>query len=183
MIKWAFDGKQGDVSEPFNMNDQFVVAIVNKVQAEGLPDANTARSMVEFMVRNERKADEIIKKLSSANTLEAAAAAYHVQIGLAGADSLLTYNAQIINGIGQEPKIIGAAFNKAYLAKVSEPIAGNNGVFVIKVNSVGSKVADTVEVAAAQAAEKTKSMVQNTYSFFESLKKGAEIKDNRSKVF
>ena len=183
LIKWAFDAKQGDVSEPFNLNDQFVVAILNKVQAEGLPDANTARSMVEFMVRNEKKADEIIKKLSTSTTLEAAAAAYHVQVGLAGADSLLTYNAQIINGIGQEPKVIGAAFNKAYQAKVSEPIAGNNGVFVIKVNNVGSKAADASEVAAAQAAEKTKSMVQNTYSFFESLKKGADIKDNRSKVF
>ena len=183
LIKWAFDAKQGNVSEPFNLNDQFVVAILNKVQAEGLPDANTARSMVEFMVRNEKKADEIIKKLSTSTTLEAAAAAYHVQVGLAGADSLLTYNAQIINGIGQEPKVIGAAFNKAYQAKVSEPIAGNNGVFVIKVNNVGSKAADASEVAAAQAAEKTKSMVQNTYSFFESLKKGADIKDNRSKVF
>ena len=183
LIKWAFDAKQGDVSEPFNLNDQFVVAILDKVQAEGIPDANTSRSMVEYLVRNQKKADEITKKLSSATTLEAAAAAYNVQIGAAGADSMLTYNAQIINGIGQEPKVIGAAFNKAYQSKVSEPIAGNNGVFIIKVNSVGNKTADAPEVAAAQAAEKTKTMVQNTYSFFESLKKGADIKDNRSKVF
>ena len=183
LIKWAFDAKQGDVSEPFNLNDQFVVAILDKVQAEGIPDANTSRSMVEYLVRNQKKADEITKKLSSTTTLEAAAAAYNVQIGAAGADSMLTYNAQIINGIGQEPKVIGAAFNKAYQSKVSEPIAGNNGVFIIKVNSVGNKTADAPEVAAAQAAEKTKTMVQNTYSFFESLKKGADIKDNRSKVF
>ena len=183
LIKWAFDAKQGDVSEPFNLNDQFVVAILDKVQAEGIPDANTSRSMVEYLVRNQKKADEITKKLSSTTTLEAAAAAYNVQMGAAGADSMLTYNAQIINGIGQEPKVIGAAFNKAYQSKVSEPIAGNNGVFIIKVNSVGNKTADAPEVAAAQAAEKTKTMVQNTYSFFESLKKGADIKDNRSKVF
>lgn len=183
LIKWAFGAKQGEVSEPFNMNDQFVVAILNKIQAEGLPDANTARSMVEFIVRNQKKAVEISKKLSSTTTLEAAAAAYNVSVGAAGADSLLSFNAQIINGIGQEPKVIGAAFNKAYLTKVSEPIAGNNGVFVIKVNSVGIKAADAPEVAAAQVAEKTRNMVQNTYSFFESLKKGANIKDNRSKVF
>ena len=183
LIKWAFDAKQGDVSEPFNLNDQFVVAILDKVQAEGLPDANTARSMVEFTVRNQKKADEIIKKLGTTSTLEAAAAMYKLQVGAAGADSTLTYSAQIINGIGQEPKIIGAAFNKANQAKASEPIAGNNGVFIIKVNNVGNKVADAPELAAAQAAEKTKMMVQNTYSFFESLKKGADIKDNRSKVF
>ena len=56
-----------------------------------------------------------------------------------GADSTLTFDAQIINGIGNEPKVAGAAFDKDYQTKVSPPIAGNTGVFVIKVNSVSAK--------------------------------------------
>ncbi|MBC7423030.1 MAG: hypothetical protein H7334_06190, partial [Ferruginibacter sp.] len=183
LIKWAFEAKQGDVSDAFSMNDQFIVGIVDKIQPDGLPDAKTARLMVELTVRNLKKAEEIIGKLSAATTLDAAAAIYKVQVGSAGADSTLTFNAQIINGVGQEPKIIGAAFNKAYQAKVSEPIAGTNGVYLLKVNSVANKAADTPELAAAQATEKTRSMVQTTYSFFESLKKLADIKDNRSKMY
>lgn len=183
LIKWAFEAKQGDVSEAFNIEDQFIVAVVDKIQPEGLPDAKTARPMVELTVRNLKKAEGITKKLSASSTLEAAASSYSVPVGSAGADSTLTFSAQIINGVGQEPKVIGAAFNKAYQTKISEPIAGTNGVYVIKVNSVGNKTVETADVIAEQAKEKTRAMVQPTYSFFESLKKLADIKDNRSKIF
>ena len=183
LIKWAFEAKQGDVSEAFNIQDQFIVGVVDKIQPEGLPDAKTARPMVELTVRNLKKAENITKKLSTSGTLKAAAASYSVPVGSAGADSTLIFGAQIINGVGQEPKIIGAAFNKAYQTKMSEPIVGTNGVYLIKVNSVGNKAKDIPEVLAATVKEKTTSMVQTTYSFFESLKKLADIKDNRSKIF
>ena len=183
LIKWAYGAKQGEVSEAFNMNDQFVVAILEKIQPEGLLDAKTARPMVELTVRIEKKAAEINTKLTAASSLEAAAKSFNVLVGTTGADSTLTFNAQIINGIGLEPKIIGAAFNKAYQTKLSEPIAGNNGVYVIKVNSIGNKTAETPEIVAAQIADKTRTMMQTTYSFFESLKKVATIKDSRSKIF
>ena len=184
LIKWAFEAKTGEVSEPFNIEDQFIVAVVDKIQPEGLPDAKTARPMMEQTVRNLKKADEIIKKIGSSPTLDAAAAAYKVQVSTAGADSSLTFSSQIINGVGQEPKVIGASFNKANEAKSSEPIAGLNGVYVIKVISIGAKtITSTPEQAAAQVAEKSRNMVQTTYSFFESLKKMADIKDNRSRIF
>ena len=183
LIKWAFEAKQGDVSEAFNIQDQFVVAVLNKIQPEGLPDAATVRPMAELTVRNLKKAEQIVKKLSAASTLETAAAAYSVQIGNVGADSTLTFGAQIINGVGQEPKVIGAAFNKAYQVKISAPIEGINGVYVLKVNSVGNKTTETSEAIVTQAADRTKTMVQTTYSFFESLKKMADIKDSRSKMY
>ena len=183
LIKWAFEAKQGDVSEAFNIQDQFVVAVLNKIQPEGLPDAATIRPMAELTVRNLKKAEQIVKKLSAASTLETAAAAYSVQIGNVGADSTLTFGAQIINGVGQEPKVIGAAFNKAYQVKISAPIEGINGVYVLKVNSVGNKTTETSEAIATQATDRTKTMVQTTYSFFESLKKMANIKDSRSKMY
>jgi peptidyl-prolyl cis-trans isomerase D len=102
--------------------------------------------MVELTIRNVKKADQIAKKLGTTPTLEAAAAAYNVQVGTAGTDSTLTMNAQIINGIGNEPKLIGAAFNKAFQSKPSEPITGNNGVYVMKVNSIAKKTADSPEL-------------------------------------
>ena len=183
LIKWAFEAKQGDVSEPFNIEDQFIVGVLDKIQPDGLPDAKTARPMAELTVRNLKKADEITKKLGATPTLESAAAAYKVPVSSAGADSTITFTSQIINGVGQEPKLIGAAFNKANQTKVSEPIMGANGVYVLKVNSLGNKAANAPVVAAMQASEKTKTMVQTTYSFFESLKKIADIKDNRSKIY
>jgi peptidyl-prolyl cis-trans isomerase D len=183
VIKWAFDAKEGEVSEPFSVGEQFVVAVVSKVQPEGLPDAKTVRPNVEFAIRNIKKAEQIKTKLTATPTLESAAAAYNVQVGTAGADSSLTFNSGIINGIGQEPKLIGAAFNKTYQTKASEPIAGTNGVYVIKVNSIGTKATDAA-AAEKQSNDRARAIAQQmSYGWFDSLKKLASIKDKRSKIF
>ncbi|MEQ1546548.1 transposase [Methyloglobulus sp.] len=134
LVRWVFEAKKGDVSEPFNIGEQFVVASVDKIQSEGTQDATTARPMVEGVIRNEKKAETIIKKLGTGTTLEAAASAYGKQIEIAGGDSSLTFSSQMIANIGDEPKLIGASFNKENQAKVSAPIAGNSGVFVIMAN-------------------------------------------------
>ncbi len=184
LIRWVFEAKKGDVSEPFNINDQFVVVTIDKVQDEGTQDAATARQMVEGDIRNKKKAELIIKNLGANPTLESAASAYKQQVLIAGADSSITFNSQIIANIGQEPKVIGASFNAANQTKVSAPIEGNTGVFVIKVNSVGEKAADTPEAEAQRKIQQTNNLRnQAATGWLEGLKKQATIKDSRSKYY
>ena len=183
LIRWAFEAKAGDVSEPFSIEDQFVVAAVTKVQAEGLPDASTARPLVESFIRKEKKAVLIKEKLSKANSLETATSIYNQPIRTAGEDSTLTLGSQIINGIGDEPKVIGAAFNKNLQTKMSEPISGTGGVFLVKVNNLGSLQPETAENGAIQSTEQTRGILQKLSAWFESLKKTADVKDYRNKQF
>lgn len=184
LVKWVFEAKKGDVSEPFNINDQFVVVTVDKVQEEGTQDAKTARSMVEGVIRNKNKAEAIIKTLGANPTLESAANAYKQQVLTAGADSSITFNSQIIPNLGQEPKVIGASFNAANQTKVSAPIEGNTGVFLIKVNSIGEKPADTPEAEAQRKIQQTTNLRnQAAAGWLEGLKNQATIKDNRSKYY
>lgn len=185
IIKWAFDAKEGDVSsEPFNVGTEYIVPTVTKKIKEGLPDAKSARSVIENLVRNQKKATEIKKKLNNPATLEAAATVYQKQILQSGADSTLTFNAMIINGIGNEPIIAGASFNKDYQAKVSPPISGNTGVFVIKVNSLAAKSADPMNVANQQKDQRLgQQRNAEAGNSFNALKKLADIKDKRSKFF
>jgi peptidyl-prolyl cis-trans isomerase D len=182
LVRWVFEAKQGDVSEPFNIGEQFVVATVDKVQSEGTQDAKTARQSAEAIIRNEKKAELIAKKITG-TTLEAAAAAYNKQVQTAGADSSIVFNARFIPNLGEEPKVIGASFNKEYQAKVSAPIAGNNGVYVIKVNNIGNKPADALETVSQQKAQKVAAIRQAVAGWFEGLKNQATIKDNRSKFY
>jgi len=184
IIKWAFDAKEGQVSDPFAVKDDYVVAIVDKKIKEGLPDVSTARPMVEGIIINRKKADEIKKKLNNPSTLEAAANPYHLQVQNSGADSTLTFDAQIINGIGNEPKVAGASFNKEYQSKVSPAFAGNSGVFVIKVNGVAAKATVPAEIEKLQMNEELNKNIQDALGqSFNALKKMADIKDNRSKFF
>lgn len=184
IVRWAFDAKQGDVSEPFSMKDEFVVAVVDRKVSDGVPDVKTARPMVESIIINMKKAEEIKKKLNNPPTLEAAAKPYNLKVLTTGGDSTLTFDAQLINGIGNEPKVAGAAFNKEYQAKVSPPIAGNTGVFIIKVNSIAAKAPASAEMLLQQ---KTAEMNRATQSAlgqsFAALKKMAKITDYRSKFF
>ncbi|UAY52092.1 peptidylprolyl isomerase [Ferruginibacter albus] len=184
LVKWAFDANEGEVSDPMNIDDKYIVATITKVQKAGLPDAAVARPQVEMLIRNQKKADQIIAKIGKDASVEKAGSTYNVPVQNAGADSSLTFGSFFISGIGQEPKVIGAAFNKDYQTKSSEPIIGNNGVYVIKVNSVGNKATDTPEAAASKTTQKERQIAQQFgYGWMEALKKTADIKDDRSKFF
>jgi peptidyl-prolyl cis-trans isomerase D len=183
LVRWMFDAKVGDVSNPLSIGDDQVVAVVNKIYAEGTQDATTARPMAEAAVRNQKKGEMIAAKLATATTLEAAATAYNKQVAQAGADSSITMNGSIIQGLGQEPKIIGAAFNKEYLTKASTPIVGTSAVYVIKVNAIQPTVEQTQEKKAAQKITRIQAIRQKAGNWFEALRKQANITDNRSKFF
>ena len=184
VVKWAFGAKEGEVSEPFAVKDDYIVAIVDGKVKEGVLDVNTARPIVEGIIKNMKKADEIKKKLNNPATLEAAATSYNLQVLSSGEDSTLTFDAQIINGIGNEPRVAGASFNKAYQSKPSPAFAGNTGVFVIKVNSVNSKPAPSSDILNLQKSEEINRNIQSALGqSFNALKEIADIEDNRSKFF
>ncbi len=85
--------------------------------------------MVENILRNEKKAQTIIATKIKGNTLESAAQSSGTTIQ--HADSL-SFQSPAVMGVGLEPKVVGAAFNKQLLNKPSSPIAGNGGVFIVK---------------------------------------------------
>lgn len=184
LVRWVFEAKKGDVSDPMPVGDEFVVAVLDKVYEEGTQDVETARPLAENGVREEKKAQMIIKELGANPTLESAAAKYSKEIKMAGADSSLTFKAQIIDSIGNEPKLIGAIFNKENLNKTAAPVAGKIGVFVFKVNNIGQKAADPGEDKAQMRLQQTTALRNTGVSnWFEGLRKKATIKDNRSKFF
>lgn len=183
LVRWAFEAKKGEVSEVFSIGDQFVVATVDKVLKEGVQDAATARSGSEVIIRKEKKAEIILKKLGSNPTLELAAAAYNKQIMQGGEDSSITMASQIINEIGVEPKVIGVSFNKDFQSKPSPPFAGNSGVFVVKGQGIQRKPDDSPEIAAQQITSRIATLRNQTNSWYEGLKKLADIKDKRNKHF
>ena len=183
LVQWAFKAKKGDVSDPIIIGEDFLIATVNKIYKEGTQDAAIARPGAEAAVRNIKKADIIMAKLGGGPSLETAAAAYNKTVTMAGLDSSITMAAGIINGIGAEPKLIGASFNPANQTKVSGPIAGATGVYVIKVNSIQQKADPSPEAKASATSARTNALRQQAGNWFEALKKQSDIKDSRSNFF
>jgi peptidyl-prolyl cis-trans isomerase D len=176
-VRWVYESKTGDVSEPYEMGDRYIVAVITGASDKGVMSVAQARPTAEPFIKNEKKVQQIIStKFKGGNTIEAVAQAAG-QIVMR-ADSA-GFGQPFIQNVGNEPKITGTAFNKSLQGKVSEPIAGNTGVFVIKGERI-SAVANTnmnVENLRKQLEMQQKQM--GGYRSMEALKKAADIKDNR----
>ena len=88
-----------------------------------------------------------------------------------------------IPNVGQEVKVIGAAFDKSNKGKVSKPIPGNGGVFVIRTENVVALPNAGATVDQQRSAMMAQAKNGGGYRSVEALKKAAEIKDNRAKFF
>ncbi len=183
LVKWIYDDKTGigDVSEPYTVGDKYVVAMVTEINKEGLMTASKARPAVEPILRNQKKSEQIIKKIGAANSLDAVAKATSQEVRKA--DSV-SFASPYIPNVGQEPKVIGASFNKQLQGKpASEAIAGNGGVFVIKVENVGAKSNAGADIEQLRKNQEQQERQTFTYRAMDALKKNATVKDNRAKFF
>ena len=178
MVRWIYEHATGDVSEPTEIGDRYVVAMVTAVNKAGTASVAEARPTVETLVRNEKKAKLIIDTKFKGNTMEAYSASSGAPV--LRADSLM-FSAAFISGVGSEPKIIGAAFNKSNAGKTTGPIAGATGVFAIKVENVGAK-ATMIDLATAKQ-NQLQAAKMSSYRGLDALKKAADIKDSRSKFY
>lgn len=183
MVRWVYNSKPGDVTEtPFQVEDKIVVPVVTRIYEKGLMPVDRARPLVESILRNEEKAKQIAAKIGSAATVEAAAQATGQQV--VKNDSIM-FNTSFIPNVGQEPKVIGAAFNKAFQAKVSPAIAGNGGVYVLKTDNVSAVATGGQEIQQQQ--QEMEQSQRRAYSdprlINDVLKKTVKIKDNRSRFF
>ncbi len=177
LVRWVYENDLNSVSEPTEIGDSYFVAIITGEEKAGLASVASAKPQVEGILRDQKKATQI-KQSFKGNTMEAIAA--NAKTVVQPADSI-NFNYSLIPGIGNEPKLVGAAFNKAFLNKPSAPIAGNAGVFVISVKSQGAKAATQDLVGfESDLLNRTRSVIYRTNI---ALKKVAKIKDNRMKVY
>jgi peptidyl-prolyl cis-trans isomerase D len=177
LVRWVYENDLNAVSEPTEIGDSYYVAIITGEEKVGLASVASAKPQVEGILRDQKKAIQIKQNFKGA-TMEAIAASAKTIIQ--PADSI-NFNYSLIPGIGNEPKLVGAAFNKAFLNKPSAPIAGNAGVFVISVKAQGATAA-TQDLASFESdlLNRTRSVIYRTNI---GLKKVAKIKDNRMKVY
>ncbi|MEO7312051.1 MAG: peptidylprolyl isomerase [Chitinophagaceae bacterium] len=178
LVRWIFDNDPGEVSEPQDMKDKYVVVAVTGAEEPGLASATKARPAVEPILRNAEKAKTIKAKAATVSTLDAWAAAQGQKVQRA--DSVGFTN-PTIPGSGPELKIVATAFNKANLNKSSQPLEGSGGVYAIMPVMIGAKVPATPTNVEEQKKQMESQMKQSiAYSAISGLRKAANIKDKRS---
>jgi peptidyl-prolyl cis-trans isomerase D len=178
LVKDIFKTDVGKVLEPVEMGNQYLVVAVTGEEKKGLPSVGKLRTMVESIVRNELKAKILQQKMTGAAHLEGLSAkvGQPVQRG----DSV-SFVSPLLPGAGYEMKPGGFAFYKGAAGKLSPPIAGNAGVYVVLSQGVMNKpdpLANVEETMKNLVNQQKGSML---YGTMEALRKSASITDKRSK--
>jgi peptidyl-prolyl cis-trans isomerase D len=168
----------GAISEPTEIGDAYVVALITSIGEKGTLGVVEAKPLVEGLVRNELKAKQIIASKFKGSSLEdfVKSSGFPAQ----RVDSL-SFASPFVPGVGAEPKVVGAAFNKALVGKGASVIEGASGVFAVKPETIGA-TAIIQDVATLQASL-LQAVQSNVFRGFEAIKKSATIKDNRSTFY
>jgi peptidyl-prolyl cis-trans isomerase D len=176
LVKWIFENETGKVSEPFDLKDQYVVAVIINEIKEGVQPAAVARVLVEPTLRNKKKAEQLATKAGSEKNLEKLAT---ILGGAPGKIDTLRFSDPFVQNLGTESKVIGAAFNKKNLSNTSGAIDGQNGVYFIRVDQVGALPSAAVDLNGQKKALEGQIKQYAGYSTMESLKKSTKIVDKR----
>ncbi|CAM3931279.1 peptidylprolyl isomerase [Flavobacterium weaverense] len=174
IVRWAFeDGvKKGSVKRFEVANVGHVIAKVKSIDKTGLVAVSVARPYVENILKNKKKA-ELIKAKMSGSSLEAIAKA--VGGTVQQANDLTMENAMLPN-VGPEPRVVGNAFALA-ANKLSAPIEGNTGVYVVK--NISTVKAPAMKDYATYVAKIESQNASEVNRVIPALKGNAKIKDNR----
>lgn len=180
--KWAFSKNtdEGDISDELVFERTVAVAHLLKRSTAGTPSwedlSQSLKNAIEYEVMNKKKA-EILKGRMSGATLEEIAGKVNVSVLTAENVTLASSN---ITTIGNEPAVVGTAFGME-VNGTSKPVAGNSGVFVVKVK--GKNPVVTPENFDQQKTAGTSQLRANAKNrAFEALKELSGMEDNRERV-
>lgn len=179
-VKSIYSASTGEVLQPERVGDNYVVALVTEVNKKGTQKASVARLMVEPILRNQKKAEIIQKKIGNITSLEAVATTLGKTIETV--DSIRVNGAQG-SIVASEPKVIGAAFNPANTGKVvNQAIAGTSGVYVVRVESLSATAVADANVTEQRKSRYDQGKMRGGINQ-QALKDAADIKDDRSKIY
>ena len=177
IVQWAFNKKTkiGDVKRFEINNIGHVIVKLKAENKEGLMAAADARPIVESILKNKKKAEKIVAKMNG-SSLEAIAKANAVTVQTIA--DMTVENATFPNA-GQEQKVVGTAF--AIGNKMSKPIDGNAGVYVVKTKTVVA--APALKVYTDYIAKLKQQNANAASRVVGALKEAAKIEDKRELFF
>ena len=174
IVRWAFEAKEGQVSDVFECGQQFIVAALTEVNDGEFRSLESVRAELSYEATNNAKAAYIIKSLKGVENLDEAAKIMGQKIQSVERISLADSR---LGNAGMEPAVIGKALAMGENA-LSEPIQGKTGVFMVKTGAANNAADElNVEAEKAQLAARFNYL---PYQAMQLIEDKAEVTDNRA---
>lgn len=179
IVRWAFEAKEGQVSDVFECGNQFIVAVVTETNDGDYRSLESVKAELMAEATNNAKAEYLVKQLKDVTTLEEAAQVLDRPIETIDNLSFGAY--RFGNRAGNDPAAIGAAIALDE-NEVSAPVQGRSAVYLIQgghksevdettfdaeteKQQLASRVAYTIPYQAITLLQEAADVVDNRYNF------------------
>ncbi len=182
MVTWLYrEGKVGKVSDVFDLDESYVVAVMTGETEEGYKDFEMAKEQITPFVKNQLKGEKIIEKLAAQKgTLEEVATAFGTDAAV-NSSSDLKLNSNTLPSVGVDAKAVGVAFSLEN-GKRSKPFAGDNGVLVIEtINRTSAPAIGDYTMFKNQLLQGLNN--KSGFGIAQAIKEVSKIEDQRYKFF
>ena len=175
-VRWAFENKEGAISDIFEVENQIIAVAVDKHNAEGYRSIESLRPQLLSELRNEKKGDVIMAEMNGKTMEQLTAEGFRI-------DTVRNINfaSTYAGAIGNEPSLF-ARVATAEVEKESAPIKGNTGAYIFKVINKNEEAKPYNEKEEMVMLE-TREAYMNSYLSIEALKEAANIEDMRYKYY
>lgn len=183
LVKWAYEAKAGAASPIFNVGaNKIVVAKLSEINEPGiLKPTGTMKTSIENIIRQQKKAQLLIDANKQKTSLADIATANQVEV--ATADSI-TFSSPMIQGLGNEPKVLGYTFFKGFKEGTLSPgIAGFSGVQFITVNQRYAKPGMGRDLKMERQMSEAMLKSRAAQMILEGLRESVKFEDLRYKLY
>ncbi len=179
LIRWIYDNKKGTVSEAQEFGDKFVVGVITDTKEKGIGTMEDVKDVLATKALKKKRADLITKEytdaMASAKTIEEVATKLKLQV------STPFPNVNFASGAG----VPDLATDGNFLGTVagikaqtlSKPIIGNDGVFVVYVDSK-TEAPVQKDYKAQQTSQLTTLTQRVDYEVYDALKQNANVTEH-----
>lgn len=182
VIRWAFNTEDFNTIKKFDTSDARIVAMVTGATDEGyipVSDKNVS-DILKAEIRKNKKAEKLIEELKSKNasSLPSLAEALDTKVDSV---NFVTFQTNSIAKVGYEP-IFNAYAKQGAVSKMTEPLQGNSGVYVLNITDKKEEGAEfDKDLMKRMLQSSNGQMLANSASYLLFFK--MDVEDNRIKFY
>lgn len=178
LVRWAYGAEKGDVSEIFTVDGDYVVAMVTDIDDDRYTSLDKASELIRRKLLRDKKYDYIVSDVKGTTFPELT-----MSLGTSesGQFENVSYASFYINGVGMEPRLVGAIASAPEKGYVSAPVKGAGAVYVFQVDEITTEEKQTAEAEQVREQAMLESMVpQQT---MQAIQQMADVQDLRGRYF
>ena len=178
IVKWMNKAEVGEVSDVFEFDNSYVVAILTKENKEGYTPLEDIENNIKEEIKAEKKYEALLARTEDYSNFEDLSEIYNTTIvkDVKGQLSSLS-----VDNLGYVPEVLGAVYGTE-VGEISNPVKAQNSLIFVRVTA-RDQYRGEGDFSAEQKSMTDKIKNYSITASFKALQDDAGLIDNRSEIY